>query len=126
MLNNCQQLKRGIEASGSTISKLIPNIGAETAKMADFKDKIVICVSATGGVAFDAAFQVHQDVITGTIARTIKARGKEPAIRAAKRAIELAQGRNIAVVAASSNSLEDVLGANFIAQTIIETGYLNT
>lgn len=125
MLINCQKLKKGIVESGSKIAKFVPNLGAEIGKTADFKEKIVICVSATGGVAFDAAWQVHPDVLTGTIARTIKTRGKEPAINAAKRAIELAQGRSIAIVAASSNSLEDVLGANFIAQTIIEMGYLN-
>ncbi|NLT96528.1 MAG: hypothetical protein GXW85_13550 [Clostridia bacterium] len=126
MLNSCQKLTEGIKESGAAINKVLPNLGAEIANMADFQRKIVVCVSAAGGVAFDAAWQVHHDVVTGTIARTIKTKGKEPARKAAQRAIDLAQGRNIAVVAASANSLEDVLGAHFIAQTIMEMGYLNS
>lgn len=124
-INNCQKLISGVHDVEGVISKFLPNIGAEVGKMADFEGKIVVCISATGGVAFDAAWQFHHDVITGTIARTIKTKGKEPAQLAAKRAINLAQGRNIAVVAASANSLEDILGANYITQTIVEMGYLN-
>jgi len=123
--NNCQRLIKGIQDAGGDIAEFLPNIGAEVGKMTDFRGKIVVCVSSTGGVAFDAAWQIQQDVITGTIARTIDAKGKEPALLAAQRAINLAQGRNIAVVAASANSLEDILGANYIARTIIEMGYLN-
>ena len=77
------------------------------------------------GVAFDAAWQYQQDVVTGTIARTINLKGIQPAVIAAQRAIELARGRGIAVIAASSNSQEDILGANLIGQAIIDAGYLN-
>ncbi|MGI6226373.1 MAG: hypothetical protein ACOYJ1_08980 [Peptococcales bacterium] len=123
-INNCQKFINGVQKTGGVIGEILPNIGAEIGKMADFKGKIVVCISATGGVAFDAAWQFHHDILTGTIARTLSHKGKETAELAAKRAIDLAQGRNIAVVASSSNSLEDVLGANYIAQTIINMGYL--
>jgi len=123
---NCKQTITGIYDGGGKIGGILPNIGAEVGKMLDFTDKVVVCVSDTGGAAFDAAWQVHKDVLTGTIARTMTSNGKEPAILAAKRAINLAKGRNIAIVAASANSLEDVLGAGFIAQTIIELGYLKS
>lgn len=124
-INNCRNVTAGIKEAGGIISDFLPNIGAEVGKMTDFTHKIVVAVSATGGVAFDGAWQIHRDVISGTIARTLLKKGRETAEMAAKRAIELAQGRNIAVVAASSNSLEDVLGANYIAQTIVDMGYLN-
>lgn len=124
-INNCQKLLRGIGKTGGVIKGFLPNIGAEVGKMADFTGKIVVGVSATGGVAFDAAWQFHHDIVIGTIARTMSLKGQETAHLAAQRAIKLAQGRNIAVVAASANSLEDVLGANYIAQTIVEMGYLN-
>lgn len=122
---NCRKLISGIHDGGGEVGGIIPNIGAEVGKMLDFTDKVVVCVSDTGGVAFDAAWQVQKDILTGTIARTMTTKGKETAFLAAKRAINLAKGRNIAIVAASANSLEDVLGAGFIAQTIIELGYLN-
>ncbi|KJS82737.1 MAG: hypothetical protein JM58_14240 [Peptococcaceae bacterium BICA1-8] len=124
--NNCQKLISGINDGGGQVEEILPNIGAEVGKMLDFKDKVVVCVSDTGGVAFDAAWQMKKDILTGTIARTMTTKGKETALLAAKRAINLAKDRNIAIVAASANSLEDVLGASFIAQTIIELGYLNS
>lgn len=125
-LGNCNKLIEGIQEGRGKIVDILPNIGAEVGNMTDFKDKIVVCVSDTGGVAFDAAWQIHQDILTGTIARTLNAKGREPAQLAAQRAIDLAQDRSIALVAASANSLEDVLAANYIAQLIIEKGYLNT
>ncbi|MDN5324193.1 MAG: hypothetical protein PWQ67_2647 [Clostridia bacterium] len=124
-INNCSKVIEGIKDAGGKIEDIIPNLGAEVGKVTDFDKKIVICVSDTGGVAFDAAWQIHQEVTVGTIARTLTTKGKESAHLAAQRVVELANGKNIAVVAASSNSLEDILGANYITQTIIEMGYLN-
>ena len=72
---------------------IVPNLGAEVIKTIDFQNKIVVCVSDTGGVAYDAAFQFHEKVITGTIARTPKMKGNQPALKAVQRAIDLAQGK---------------------------------
>ncbi len=86
----------------------------------------MVAVTDAGGVAFDAAFTAGAPaVLTGTIARTMQKRGREPAMAAARRAIEAAAaaGVNITVVAASANSLEDVLGAEYIMRTIIELGF---
>jgi len=124
-IENCRQVIRGVKETGSPILDILPNIGAEVARQTDFKNKIVICVSDTGGVAFDAAWQFHNKVTIGTIARTLFTRGKESTNIAAHRVIELAANKGIAVVAASSNSQEDILGANYIAQAIIDSGYLN-
>jgi hypothetical protein len=116
----------GVEAVGAGITAILPNIGAETAKLADFTGKVVVAVTDTGGVAFDAAMEAGAvSVITGTVARTIKKRGTIPARAAAIRAIEEARkwDAGIAVVAASANSLEDILAAEYIARLIIEEGF---
>lgn len=123
--NNCSEVIRGIKETGAKVLELIPNLGAEVSKIIDFKDKIVVCVSDTGGVAYDAAYQLHNKIVTGTIARTPKMKGNQSALKAAQRVMDLAQGENIAVIAASSNSLEDVLAANYLCQLIINSGYLN-
>lgn len=122
---NCNSLLAGIKDGKGKVGAVIPNIGAETGKITDFTDKIVICVSDTGGVAFDAAWQIHNRITTGTIARTLFAKSQFSVNTAVERIIKLAQGESIAVVAASSNSLEDVLAANYFARKIIEEGYLN-
>jgi len=122
---SCSKVIKGVKDAGGVIIDIVPNLGAEVGKIADINGKVVICVSETGGVAFDAAWQFHNEITIGTVARTLTTKGKESALLAARRVINIANGRGIAVVAASSNSLEDVLGANYITQTIIETGYLN-
>lgn len=123
--NNCGQVLEGIKEAGSTVLEVVPNLGAEVSKIIDFKEKVVVCVSDTGGVAYDAAYQIHNKIVTGTIARTPKMRGNQPALKAVQRVMDLAQGENIAVIAASSNSLEDVLAASYLCQMIINSGYLN-
>lgn len=124
--NNCSEVIKGIKKAGATILDIIPNLGAEVIRIVDFQDKIVVCVSDTGGVAYDAAFQYSEKIVTGTIARTPKMKGNQSALKAVQRVLNLAQGENIAVIAASSNSLEDVLAANYLSQIIISSGYLNT
>ncbi len=116
----------GIIAAGAKVTAILPNIGAETAKLTDFNNKVVVAVTDTGGVAFDAALTAGAvSVITGTVARTMHKRGTVPARTAAIRAIEeAAQWRaGIAVVAASANSLEDILAAEYISRIIIEEGF---
>ena len=101
---------------------MVPNIGAETPKLLDMKNRVVIAVTDTGGVAYDAAFQINPRVITGTVARTYKQKGMEPALTAARRALSMMQKSDpgIALIAASRNSLEDILAAQFIANLLMQ------
>lgn len=118
----CQRLIKGIEKEGGgRIEAVIPNLGAETPKLVDFKDKVVVAVTDTGGVAFDAAYVESERVITATVARTYKQKGMEPALTGVRRAYEFLQETDtgIAVVAASRNSMEDVLAAQYIANLLL-------
>lgn len=117
---NASRALSGIRRVGLEVIRILPNIGAETVKMANFKNKVVLAVTDTGGVAFDAAYNAGGIVTTATIARTLKMKGVEPAYAGAKRALSLAREKkaSISVVAASGNSLEDVLAAKYIAQII--------
>ena len=119
-MDRCQKLMQGIEKSGGIIDKIIPNIGAEAYKLADFQDKIVVAVTDTGGVAFDAAFRENSQITTATVARTHKQRGIEPALTGIRRAYGMLKETDtgIAVIAASQNSLEDVLAAQYIANLL--------
>lgn len=123
-INRCRKVIKGIEDEKGIIEAVIPNIGAESPKLADMRDRVVVAVTDTGGVAYDAAFVETRRVITGTIARTLHKKGIEPALSAARRALghlrDDADG--IAIVAASRNSLEDVLAAQFIANLLL-TGF---
>lgn len=122
-LSRMTKAVQGIRKAGATICAILPNIGAETVKMADLRGKVVLAVTDTGGVAFDAAVTAGAQAVTvATIARTLKYKGTEPAKQGALRAKELAERLNtgITVVAASSNSLEDILGAEYIARSILE------
>jgi len=125
-LAKSEQVLKGIRETGAIIEAVLPNAGAEITKMIDFREKIVVAVSDTGGVAFDAAVTAGAPaVLTGTIARTIYKRGIEPAQAAAARAIKAARqvGTGITVVAASANSLEDILAAEYIMREIIAQGF---
>lgn len=124
--NRAQKVLTGLKKAGISVSQIVPNIGAETAKITDFKDKLVIAVTDTGGVAYDAAYTSGAPaVITATIARTPYKRGRKPAEDGAERAIQTAIQHNtgITVVAASANSLEDILAAEYLARLIIEKGF---
>ncbi len=120
-LANMTRVVGGINETGAAISQVLPNLGAETAKMADFQGKLVLAVTDTGGVAYDAALVAGAPAVTiATIARTLHSKGVTPARRGAQRAKSLAEslGTGITVVAASSNSLEDVLAAEYIAHCL--------
>lgn len=125
-INRCQKVMKGIEETGGIIETIIPNLGAETVKLVDFTDKIVVAVTDTGGVAYDAAFVESPQVITATVARTYKQKGVEPALTGVKRAYDTIKTTDtgIAVVAASQNSLEDVLAAQYIANLLISYKHL--
>ena len=117
----------GVARSGAAISEIVPNIGSEINKLVDFKEKVALFVSDTGGVAFDAAFiSGAPAVVTATVTRTPEKKGIAPALAGVQRAIEQAQKFDcgISVVAASSNSMEDVLAAQFLVQLIVNQGFL--
>jgi len=118
----CQRVIRGIERGKGFMEAVLPNIGAEIPKMADVKNRVVVAVTDTGGVAYNAAFVENRRVITGTVARTFRQKGLEPALTAVRRAKENIRENDsgIAVVAASRNSLEDVLAAQFISNLILQ------
>ncbi len=119
----CQKVMQGIRSAGGQVEAVLPNLGAETPRMADMAGKVVIAVTDTGGVAYDAAFFESPRVITGTVARTYKHRGLEPALRAVERAQrEWGDAAGLAIVAASRNSMEDVLAAQFIANLMLKKG----
>ncbi|MFW6007268.1 MAG: hypothetical protein ACOCQ5_04690, partial [Halanaerobiales bacterium] len=107
---NIKSVMAGTEKAGGKISKIVPNLGKETVKLAKFKNRIVIIISSAGGTAFDAAFTGGAvKVITGTIASTNKLKGDEPAEKAAERAIKIADElkTGISIIASSSNARED-------------------
>jgi len=113
----------GVKSSGAGLSCIIPNIGAETPRLADVTGTVVLGATGTGGVAFDAAMCAGSPaVVTGTVARTMTKNGFASARAAAGRAVSEARRleRGIAVVAASGNSLEDILAAEYIYKTLIE------
>lgn len=122
-LSGIQKVLRGIKNSGAVIETVLPNMGAETAKLTDVKGRVVVASTGSGGVAFDAALTACAPVVlTGTIARTVRKKGPAPARAAAVRAIKAARKlkSNIAITAASGNSMEDVLGAMFIYNLLLD------
>lgn len=107
----------GLREVGAEVLAVVPNMGKETATMVDFSSRVVVAVTAAGGVAFDAAFNQGGVVSTATVARTLHCRGKEPAVRGAGRAWVISgEGeKGITVVAAGPGCLEDLLAAQYIA-----------
>jgi hypothetical protein len=103
---------------------VVGNLGSEVSRLVDFKGKVVLIVSATGGVAFEAASLAHprgaEGVLTATIARAGKLRGSQAAQAGVQRAIGRADKNGIALVAASGQSLEDVLAAQYLYELLLE------
>lgn len=125
--DNIQLALTGVKRAGAEIETIISNLGAEIVKLVNFEGKVVLVITDTGGVAYDAAYNHGAPaVITGTVARTFKKKGVRPAKESAQRAIKAAQKfkTGITLVAASSNSYEDVLAAEHIGKLIIEEGFL--
>ena len=119
-LDRCKKVIKGIESQKAVIERVLPNAGAEVYKLCDFKNRIVVAVSDTGGVAYDAAFLYARKVFTGTVARSMTKKGIEPALCAVDRVLDNYQENDngIAIVAASKNSQEDVLAAQFIYELL--------
>jgi hypothetical protein len=118
----------GVARSGAVVHQIIPNIGSEISKLVDFNGKVVLLISDTGGVAFDAAYNNGAPVVlTATVTRTPNKKGVATAYAGIERAIEAARKFNcgITITAASANSLEDVLAAQYLSQLIVSSGFLN-
>jgi hypothetical protein len=118
----------GVTRSGDVSYTIIPNIGTEIAKLIDFNGKVVLIISDTGGVAFDAAYNNGAPaVLTATVTRTPNKKGFAPALAGVERAIEAAAKFNcgITITAASANSMEDVLAAQYLSQVIVTKGFLD-
>lgn len=118
---------QGLKRAGMEVERIIPNLGSEIGNLVDFNNKVVLIVSDTGGVAFDAAYNSGAPaVLTATITRTATMKGVQPALMGVKRAIESANSfdTNITIVGASANSMEDVLAAEYLVKTIIGQGFL--
>lgn len=111
----------GVRRAGINKIIVLPNLGCETVKMTDFNGKVVLAVTDSGGVAFDAALNAGGTVTTATVARTLKKKGPEPAEVGITRALTLAKLKNtgISIVASSANSLEDVLAANHLTNCLL-------
>lgn len=127
-LSEIQQVLRGVDRAGAEVLEIVPNIGREVVQFTDFAGKVLVIVSPSGGTAYDAAYNYGApEIITGTVARTNERNGNFTAEDAARRAIESASRLKcgISVVAASSNSMEDIQAAQYICQLIINQGFLN-
>lgn len=121
---NAAAVLAGFKAEEMTTEKILPNLGAETARLIDWRNKIAVAVTAAGGVIFDAVFQLGGSLTTVTVARTIKMKGAEPSLQGIKRAFFMAGTTPITLVAASSNAMEDVLAVHYLAQLMI-SGAIN-
>jgi hypothetical protein len=121
-LNSCGKLLKGLHSAGIKNYQIVPNLGITTAKLVDFQYAVVIAVTNSGGVAFDAGWTAGGTVLTATVARTWKMKGTQPARIGVDRALTLAMnlGKDISFVAASSNSQEDILAAQYLAQLAMQ------
>ena len=121
-ISGIQKVLRGIRESGAAVEAVLPNLGAETVKLAGIKGRVVVAATSSGGVTFDAAVAAGAPaVLTGTIARTARKKGIFPAAAAADRVLKAALEfkADIAVIASSGNSMEDVLAAGYIYNLLL-------
>ncbi|MFO7820142.1 MAG: hypothetical protein R6V17_07900 [Halanaerobacter sp.] len=126
-LKRVQSVRQGLKQAGVEIGDIVPNIGTQIGQFSDFKNRIVVIVSHSGGVAFDTAYNHGAaKVLTGTVVRTNLKKGFKPLEEGAQRAIKAAkkQQTGITLVAASPNSYEDILAVEGLAELIIELGFL--
>lgn len=106
---------------------VVPNQGAGLPGLVKLAGRVVIVVSAAGGVAFDAALTAGAPAVCfATTARIVGMTGWEVTRVGARRAVELAKENEsgLTVVAASSNATDDFLAAFEIARAVIGEGFL--
>jgi hypothetical protein len=107
--------------------ELVPNQGAELPRLVSCQGKVVVIVSATGGAAFDAAVAAGAPAVCfATTARVEGMTGREVIEVGVTRALDLCalESAHLTIVAASANSLDDVLAAQELGRRVIERGYL--
>jgi hypothetical protein len=107
--------------------EVVPNQGAGLPGLVKLAGRVVIMVSAAGGIAFDAAVTAGASAVCfATTARIAGMTGWDVTRLGAHRAIELARENRagLTVVAASSNATDDFLAAFEIARTVIAEGFL--
>lgn len=107
--------------------ELVPNQGAELPSLASCEGKVVVIVSTTGGTAFDAAVAAGAPAACfATTARVGGRPGGDVAEAGITRALDLCErhGAALTIVAASANSLDDVLAAHELARRLIDGGHL--
>jgi hypothetical protein len=107
--------------------EVVPNQGAGLPGLVKLEGRVVIVVSAAGGVAFDAALTAGAPgVCFATTARIVGMTGWEVTRTGARRAIDMAResGSDLTVVASSSNATDDFLAAFEIARAVIAEGFL--
>lgn len=121
-LKRAQAVLDGLADEGYARPSLWPNLGAETVKFTEWKNKIVIAITDAGGVIYDAVWQLGGGITTATIARVAGLAGVEPGRRGLKRAFSLSGGKPLSLVGASSNAMEDVLAVHYLAQLAMEMG----
>lgn len=108
--------------------EVVANQGAELGGLAKVEGRVVVVVSTTGGAAYDAALAAGAPAACfATTARVEGLPGREVASMGAQRAVALAREHDapLSVVAASANSLDDILAATEIARDVIAGGYLS-
>jgi len=59
-LSGIQKVLGGIRKSGAVVEAVLPNLGAETVKLAGIKGRVVVAATSSGGGAFDAALTAGQ------------------------------------------------------------------
>ncbi len=120
LIDSCLRLYNTLKSLGVTVDEVIPNVGKGVSGLADFMGKVVVGVTKSGGTAFDAAFSAGAKVISATIARTADKKAIEPALAGCLRALKLAKKnqKDISFVAASSNSLVDILACQYLYNLI--------
>lgn len=110
----------GIDSEGLAVDGIWPNLGAETARLTQWRNKVAVAVTDAGGTIFDAVWQLGGELTTATVARTLLMKAAEPAQKGVERALGMARGRPLTLVAASSNAWEDVLAVQYLAQLIMQ------
>ncbi len=125
-LARVKQILGALEASGAHY-QVVPNQGSELASMVDLEGRVVLIVTSSGGVAFDAALAGGAPAACFvTTARLPGISGWDVVRMGVERATALADahGGKLTVVASSANSSDDCLAAFELARALMAGGFL--
>lgn len=107
--------------------EVVANQGAELPAVAKLEGKVVVVVSTTGGTAFDAGLAAGAPAACfATTARVEGRTGWEVAEEGVSRGLALCEEHHadLSIIAASANSLDDVLAAQELARLVVRRGFL--